>query len=147
MSSIQCALHCKLCGKYSAHPIDYVVCIVVPAIYNVITAPHIQSSIYNWACLRCCWRYIDNSMRLKLKTLYQIQRTSTSLRCMDSDPGHIQCNYSSTYLSFNSQLNVSPPLLEICRVLNAPYTANIVPNTAHILQITQCEMWSRPYTL
>jgi hypothetical protein len=27
------------------------------------------------------------------------------------------------------------------------YTANLVPNTAHILQLTVCELWSRTYTM
>jgi hypothetical protein len=27
-----------------------------------------------------------------------------------------------------------------------PNTANLMPNTAHILQFTLCELWSRPYT-
>jgi hypothetical protein len=34
----------------------------------------------------------------------------------------------------------------MCRQFDAPYTANIVQNAAHILQITLCELWSRPYT-
>jgi hypothetical protein len=47
ISTIQCALYCKHCAKYSAHPPVYAVWTIVPAIYNVITAPHIQSSIFN----------------------------------------------------------------------------------------------------
>jgi hypothetical protein len=48
MSRIQCALYCKLCAKFSAHPADYTIWMVVPPIYWVITAPHIQASIFNW---------------------------------------------------------------------------------------------------
>jgi hypothetical protein len=33
------------------------------------------------------------------------------------------------------------------RQFNAPYTANLVPNTAHILRFTLCELWSRPYRM
>jgi hypothetical protein len=51
---------------------------------------------------------------------------------------HIQCNYISAYSGFNIQLNVSALILEICRQIDAPYTANFVPNTARILQITLC---------
>jgi hypothetical protein len=64
-----------------------------------------------------------------------------------SDPGHIQCKNSSTYLGFNSQLNVSPPLLDICRQFSERYTANMVPNAAHILQFSLSELWSRTYTM
>jgi hypothetical protein len=61
--------------------------------------------------------------------------------------GHIQCTYSSTYSDFNIQLNESALLLEICRQFNMRYTAYIVPNTAHILQFTLSELWSRTYTM
>jgi hypothetical protein len=147
MSTIQCALYCIYCAKYSAHPPVYSIWTVVPDIYNVITVPNILASIFNWTCLRWYWRYVDNAMRVTLQTWCQMQRTPSSLRYLECGPGHIQCNYSSTYLSFNSLLNVSPPLLEICREFYAPYTANFVPNTAHIHQITLSELWSRPYTM
>jgi hypothetical protein len=145
MSRIQRALYCKRCAKYSAHPPDYAIWIVVPVIYNVITAPHLQPSIFIWTYLRCygryadntasvilepwcqycaqppvyamwtvataiysvitaphiqasifywtylrchCW-YMDNSMFIILKTWYQIQPTSYSLRYVNCDPGHI----------------------------------------------------------
>jgi hypothetical protein len=45
ITTIQCALHCKLGSKYSAHPPVYAMCAVVPDIYKVFTAPHIQASI------------------------------------------------------------------------------------------------------
>jgi hypothetical protein len=57
--------------------------------------------------------------------------------------GHIQCNYSSAYTGFNIQLNVSALLLEISEQVNARYISSLVPNTAHILQFTLCELWSR----
>jgi hypothetical protein len=60
-------------------------------------------------------------------------------------PGYIQSIYSSAYLGFNVQLQVSSLLLYISHHFNARDTANLVPNTAHILQFTQCELWSRPY--
>jgi hypothetical protein len=75
-----------------------------------------------------------------------MQRTSSSLRCMNCGPGHIQCIYSFLYSGLNIQLNVSALQLEISRQLNVRYTANLVPNTANILQFTLCELWSRPYT-
>jgi hypothetical protein len=61
-------------------------------------------------------------------------------------PGHIQCNYCSAYSGFNIQLNVSALLLEISRQFNECYTSNLVTNTAHTLQFTLCELWSRTYT-
>jgi hypothetical protein len=86
-------------------------------------------------------------MRLILQTLCQIQRTSSSLRYMNCGPGHVQSTYSSTYSGFNIQLNVSALLLEISRQFSVRYTANLVPNTAHILQFTLCELWFRPCTM
>jgi hypothetical protein len=71
-----------------------------------------------------------------------IQRTAFRLHNVNCGPGHIHCKYSSAYSGFNIQLRVSALILELCRQLNAPSTANIVPNTAHILHITLCEMWS-----
>jgi hypothetical protein len=35
--------------------------------------------------------------------------------------------------------------LEVSRQFNACYTAFLVPNTAHILQFTLCDLWFRPY--
>jgi hypothetical protein len=82
-----------------------------------------------------------------LQICCQIQRTSSSLCYVNCCPVHIQCNYSSAYSGFNILLNVSPLILEICRQINGPYTANFVPNIAHILPITLCGLWSRTYTM
>jgi hypothetical protein len=143
MSRILCALYCNFDAIYSAQQPVRAMCIVVPTIYNVVTSARIQSSVFNWTCLRWYWRYVDNAMRVTLQTWWKIQRTPTSLRYLDCGPGHIQCKYSSTYLSFNSLLNVSPPLLEIYRQFNVRYTANMVRNTEHILQLSLCDPWSR----
>jgi hypothetical protein len=163
MSGNLCALHCKLCAKYRAHPPDYAIWMVVPPIYCVITAPHNQASIFNWTYLRRYWRYLDNSMRVTLPTwcqiqptssnlryvncgpeiynaisvphmqasifnwMYlccyrgyidnsmcvilqtwcQVQRTPSSLRYLNCGPWHIQCIFSSTYSGFNIQMIVS----------------------------------------
>jgi hypothetical protein len=119
---------------------------VVPYIYIVITAPHIQASLFNWMYLRCYWRYLVNSMRVILQTWCQMQRTCFSLCYMNCGPGHIQCNCSTAYSGFNIQLNLLALLLEICRNLVARYTANLVPYIAHTLQFMLSELWSRPYT-
>jgi hypothetical protein len=58
----------------------------------------------------------------------------------------MQCSYSSAYSGLNIQLNVSALQLEISRQFNARNTTNMVPNTAHILQFTLCELWSRTHT-
>jgi hypothetical protein len=47
ITTIQCALYCKLGAKYSAHPPVYAMCTVVPDIYKVFTAPHSQATIFN----------------------------------------------------------------------------------------------------
>jgi hypothetical protein len=81
-----------------------------------------------------------------LQTWCQIQLTSSGLRYVNCGPGHIQYIYSSIHSDFNIHLNVSALLLYISRQFNARYTAFLVPNTAHILQFTLCDLWSRPYT-
>jgi hypothetical protein len=111
ISTIQCALYCKRGAKYSVHPPVNAIWTVVPDIYNVITAPHIQASILNWTYLRWYRIYIDKQMCVILPTWWQTQRTSSSLRNVKCGHGHIQCSYSSAYLGFNIQLNVSPRLL------------------------------------
>jgi hypothetical protein len=85
-------------------------------------------------------------MSVIVQTWCQIQGTSANLRYVNWDPGHIQCIYSSIYSDFNIHLNVSAMLLEISWQFTARYTANFVPNTAHILQFTLRELWSQPYT-
>jgi hypothetical protein len=87
------------------------------------------------------------SMSVILQIWCQLQSTSCSLRCVNCVPGHIECNYSSAYSGFNIRLNLSALLLEIPRHFDVRYTANFVSNTAHILQFTLCELWSRTYTM
>jgi hypothetical protein len=120
---------------------------VVPAIYKVFRAPHSQAIIFIWTYLRWNWRYSDTSMRVILQIWCQIQHTSLSLLYVNSGPGHKQCNYSSAYSGFNIRLNLSALLLQIIGHVDARYTANLVPNTAHILRYTLCFLWSRLYTM
>jgi hypothetical protein len=147
ISTIQWALDCKLGANYSAHPPAFAMWTVVPHIYNVFTAPHIQSWIFDWTYLRCCLRYADICMPVILQILCQIQSPSSGLRYVNCGAGHIQSIYSSAYSDFNIHLNVSALLLEISRQFNSRYTANLVPNTAHILRFTLCELWFRTYTM
>jgi hypothetical protein len=86
-------------------------------------------------------------MRLILHSWCQIQRISSRLRYVNCGPGHIQFIYSSAHSDINIHLNVSALLLEVSRQFNPRYTANLVPNTAHILPFTLCELWSRTYTI
>jgi hypothetical protein len=86
------------------------------------------------------------SMSVILLTWCQIQPTSSGISFVNCGPGHIHCIYSTAYSAFNIHLNVSALLLEIPRQFNARYTAFLVPNTAHILQFTLCDLWSRPNT-
>jgi hypothetical protein len=144
-STIQCSLYCKRGAKYSAHHPVYTMCTVAPAIYKVYTGPHSQATIFNWKYLRCYWRYLDNSMPVILQTWCQIQRTSSSLRCVNCGPGHIESICSSAYICINIQLKVSALQLEISHQFKARYTAFLVPNTTHIVQSTLCELWSRTY--
>jgi hypothetical protein len=107
ISSIQWALYCKVGANCSAHPPVYAMWTVVPDIYNDFTAPHIQASIFYWTYLCCYWRYADIWMPVILQTLSQIQRISSRLRYVNCGPGYIQSIYSSAYLGFNIQLQVS----------------------------------------
>jgi hypothetical protein len=145
-STIQCALYCILGVKYTALPLAFAMWTVVPQLYSVFTSPHIQSWIFDWTYLRWCWRYADICLRVILRILCQIQSPTSGLRYVNCGPGHIQCIYSSAYSDFNVLLNVSALLLEISRQFNSRYTANLEPNTAHILRFTLCELWSRTYT-
>jgi hypothetical protein len=110
ISTIQCALYCNLWAKYSAHPPDYAIWIEIPAIYSVITAPDIQTSIFNKTYFCHYWSYLVNWMSVIIHTRCQIQRTTTSLRNVNCGPGHIQCTYSSAYSEFNIPQNVAPLL-------------------------------------
>jgi hypothetical protein len=116
---------------------------VVPDIHNVVTSPHIQSSVFNWTYLCSYWRHLDISMRITLQIGCQIQHTPTSLCCLNCGPGNIQCNCSYVYSGFNIQVNQYALLLEISRYFDARYNANLVAYIAHILQIALCELWSR----
>jgi hypothetical protein len=145
--TLRWASYCKFGVKFSAHTPAYAVWILVSDIYNVFIAPHIQATIFNWTYLRCNWRYSDTSFRVILQIWRQIQRTSSSLRCVNCGPGHIQYNYSSAYSGYNIRLNISALLLEIIGHIDARYTANLESNTAHIVQFTLCELRSRTYTM
>jgi hypothetical protein len=146
ITTIQCALHCKLGAKYSAHRPVYAVWNVVPYIYKVFTAPHIYASIFSCRYLRCNYIYHHNSMRVILQTWCQIQRISSGLRYVNCGPKHIQCIYSSAYSDFNIHLNVSALLLEISLQFKARYTANFEPNIAHTVPFALGELWSQLYT-
>jgi hypothetical protein len=96
--------------------------------------------------MRCYWTYVDIWMRVILQTWCRIQRPSSSLCNVNLWPAHIQFNNSFACSGLNIQQKVSALLLEISRQFNARYTANLMPNTAHILRFTLCDLWSRPYT-
>jgi hypothetical protein len=147
ITSIQCALCCKLGAKYSAHRPFYAVLTVVPDVYEVLTAAHIYASMFSCRHLRCYCRYHMNSMRVILQTWCQTQRITPSLCYVTCGPGNIQSNCCSAYLGLNIQLKVSSLLLYISHHFNARYTASLVPITAHILQFTLCELWSRTYRM
>jgi hypothetical protein len=85
-------------------------------------------------------------MRVILQTCCQIQRISSSLCYVNCGPGHIKSTYSSAYLGLNILLQAASLLLEVSRQFSARYTAFLVPNAAHILQYTLCELWFRTYT-
>jgi hypothetical protein len=57
ITSILCALYCKLGAKCSAHSPAFAMWTVVPHIYKVYTAPHIYASTFDGTYLLCYWRY------------------------------------------------------------------------------------------
>jgi hypothetical protein len=67
IAKIQFALLCNLGAKYSAHHPVYAMWTMVRHIYNVITAPHIQASIFNWTYLLGYWRYAGICMPVILQ--------------------------------------------------------------------------------
>jgi hypothetical protein len=81
-----------------------------------------------------------------LQSWCQIQHTFPGLGYVNCGTRHIKCNYSYVYSGFNIQVSQSALLLETCRHFDALYTANLVTNTAHIVQFTLYELWSRTYT-
>jgi hypothetical protein len=86
-------------------------------------------------------------MRVVLQMWCQIQRTSSSSCYVYCGPRHLQCICSSGCSGFNIKLNVSALLVDTCRHFSARYTANLLPNIAHILQFTLCDLWSRTFTM
>jgi hypothetical protein len=102
--TLRSAVYCKFGAICNAQQPVCAMWIMVPTIYNVITAPLIQTSIFIWTYLRCYWKYLDNSLRVVLQTCCQIQRTSSSTCYVICAPGHIQSTYSSVYLGLNIQL-------------------------------------------
>jgi hypothetical protein len=147
ISTIEWALYCTFGAKYRAYAPVCAMWTVVPSIYNTITAPHIQDSIFYWTCLRCYWRYSDVSVRVTQHIWCQIQSICSRLCYVNCCPAHIQYSNSSAYLGSNIQLIVSSLPLEVFRHFDGRYNSNLVPNTAHIIQFTLCGLWSRTYTI
>jgi hypothetical protein len=56
----------------------------------------------------------------------------------------MQYSYNSSSSGCNNPLNVNPTMLVILLQFNARYTPHLQPNSAQILEITLCQIWSRP---
>jgi hypothetical protein len=52
-------------------------------------------------------------------------------------------NHSRPIYTLNGSITAAPLLLEVSGQFNERYAANLLSNTAHILQCTLCELWSR----
>jgi hypothetical protein len=116
-------------------------------IQNIYSYAYFWAPIFSCRYLHSYCRYLDNTTRVILQIWCQVQSTSSGLRYVNCGPGHIQCNCSSAYAGFNIRLNVSALRLENSRQFNARYIDKLVPNTAHILRFTLCELWPRTYTM
>jgi hypothetical protein len=77
----------------------------------------------------------------------QIKRVSSCLRYVNHGPAQIKYSYISCYSGINIQMNVSPPILVICRQFNAHYTPHFLANTEHNIQFTLYHLWSRSNTI
>jgi hypothetical protein len=82
-------------------------------------------------------------MRVILNICCQIERPTAGFCYVNSGPFQILCNSSIPYLGLSIQLNVSPIPLEICRPLDESCTPLLLPNTAHVILFTLCQLWSR----
>jgi hypothetical protein len=140
-------LYCILGAKYGAHHSVCPMWTVVPDIYNVIAARIFRlqySAVGNCAAIVDITT-IQCALYCKLGAEYSARHPVYAM--WTCGPAQIQCNNSTAYSGFNIQQKVCALLLEIYRQFNAPYNAIFVPNTAHVLQITLCELWSRTYTM
>jgi hypothetical protein len=132
----------------TAHILRLTLCVLWFRTYTTYIQLHIFRLQYSFE--RICAAIgnistIQCSLYCKLGAKYSTH--ATSLRYVNCGPGHIQCIYSSSYSGHNIQLNVSALLLEIFLHFDARYTANLLSSTAHIVQFTLCELWSRTYTM
>jgi hypothetical protein len=137
---------------------------VVPAIYSVISALHIEASIFKWTYLRWYWRYVDNSMRFVLQSLcqipdYAIWTVGPNIYNVLTDP-HIQdsifswtylrCywryidNSASVILQPSCQYCAHPPEYAMWTVVSAMYsiiTAPHIPATIFNWMYLRCHCW------
>jgi hypothetical protein len=79
-------------------------------------------------------------MRVLLQISCQIQRTSFGLRHVKSGPCQVQryCNFADS--AWNIQLNVSAFPFEIFRQFDPRCTVHLLPKTAHINRVAQCQL-------
>jgi hypothetical protein len=115
-------------------------------IYNAITAPPIQASIYKWKYLLWYWIYIDNSMCVIWHTwcqhtahqsVYAVWTVVPDIYNVVTSP-HIQASVSNrTYLR--------------CYWRYIENSMRLILQTWCQIQRTssslRCELWSRPYTM
>jgi hypothetical protein len=74
--------------------------------------------------------------------MLQIQRTSACLCYVNSVPCQIYHNCRFGDSAGNIQLDVPPFPLEICREFGAGHAPHLLPDTAHVLLFTLCQLWS-----
>jgi hypothetical protein len=143
---MQCSLYRNLGANYSAHPPVSAMWTVVPDIYNVITAgvfrlqysaDRICAAIGYMSTIQCAWYCKFGAKYSTHPPAYASWTVIPDIYNAFTAP-HIECS--------NIQLNVSALLLQISRQFDVRYTAKLLPNTAHIVQFTLCDLWSRPYT-
>jgi hypothetical protein len=115
-------IQCNYCYVYSGFNIQVIQSALLLEISRYLDAPYTEN-------------LVSNTAHILHFTLWELW------------PRDIQCNNSSAYSGFNIQVKVSALILDIYRQFNVRYTAHMVPNTAHILQFTRFELWSRTYKM
>jgi hypothetical protein len=140
ITTIQCALYCKLVAKCSVYPPVYAMSTVVPAICKVLTAPHIYALIFNCRQLPSSWRYPDNSMRVILHSWCQIQRTSSSLRYVTCGPDHIQSIFQ--HRIFRLQYSAGGICAAIVHITTIQYALYSILGAKYRAHCPVCAMWT-----
>jgi hypothetical protein len=144
--TLRCPLYCKFGAKYSAHHPVYPMWSVVPDIYNVTTA----------RIFRLQYSAVGNCAVIVDITTNQCALYSKLGAKYSANPAvYTMCTVVRTYTKYLQLLIVRPQYSteSDCAAtrdmppFGCPLYCKFGANTAHTLQFTLCELWSRTYTM